>query len=58
MAILDWFMPKMDGLDVVRRLRAHAQPIPTHIVMLTGKDSETGLVQALEGGGRIHHQAV
>jgi len=50
MAILDWLIPKMDGLEVVRRLRAQAQPIPTYIVMLTGKDSETGMVQALEAG--------
>ncbi len=50
MAILDWFMPRMDGLDVVRRVRARSQPIPTYIIMLTGKDSETGLVEALEAG--------
>jgi len=50
MAILDWFMPRMDGLDVARRLRARSQPIPTYIIMLTGKDSDSGLVEALEAG--------
>ena len=50
MAILDWFMPNMDGLDVVRKLRAFARPIPTYIVMLTGRESNEGLVEALEAG--------
>ena len=50
MAILDWFMPNMNGLDVVRKLRAFARPIPTYIVMLTGREGNEGLVEALEAG--------
>ena len=37
-------------VEVVRRLRSRQVPLPTYIVMLTGTDSETGLVEALEAG--------
>jgi len=35
--VLDWMMPKMDGLEVVQRLRAENNQ--THILMLTARDA-------------------
>jgi two-component system response regulator MprA len=46
--ILDWMMPKMDGLSVVQRLRVcHDQ---TFILMLTARDALENRVEGLESG--------
>jgi two-component system response regulator MprA len=46
--ILDWMMPKMDGLSVVQQLRAcHDQ---TFILMLTARDALENRVEGLESG--------
>ncbi len=47
LAILDWMLPGMDGLEVCRRLRA-AGPLP--ILMLTAKDAVSDRVQGLDAG--------
>lgn len=46
--ILDWMMPKMDGLEVMRRLRAENNQ--TFILMLTARDALENRVEGLEGG--------
>jgi two-component system, OmpR family, response regulator MprA len=46
--ILDWMMPKIDGLEVIERLRAeHNQ---TFILMLTARDALENRVEGLESG--------
>jgi two-component system phosphate regulon response regulator PhoB len=45
--ILDWMLPVMDGLDVLRKIRQHAT---TPILMLTAHDEETDRVIGLELG--------
>lgn len=47
-AILDILMPRMDGLEVCRRLRARSQALP--ILFLTSKDEEFDRVLGLELG--------
>jgi DNA-binding response OmpR family regulator len=47
LVILDWMLPKMDGLEVLRRLR-HAAPTP--VLMLTARSEETDRVIGLELG--------
>lgn len=46
--ILDWMMPKMDGLEVVHRLRAENNQI--YILMLTARDAIENRVDGLESG--------
>jgi len=46
--ILDWMMPKMDGLTVVQRLRACQDQ--TYILMLTARDALDNRVEGLESG--------
>ena len=50
MLITDWRMPKMNGIDFCRALRDNESTRHTYIIMLTGKESDDELVQALEAG--------
>lgn len=45
--ILDWILPGVDGLDVLRRMR---QTAPTPVLMLTARGEETDRVVGLEVG--------
>ena len=47
--ILDIMMPRMDGLDMVRRLRKNGSSTP--VLFLTARDSVADRVQGLESGG-------
>jgi two-component system response regulator MprA len=46
--VLDWMMPKMDGLEVVQKLRAENNQ--TYILMLTARDALENRVEGLESG--------
>ncbi|MBN1311784.1 MAG: response regulator transcription factor [Anaerolineae bacterium] len=46
--ILDWMMPKMDGLEVMQQLRAENNQ--AFILMLTARDALENRVEGLEGG--------
>jgi DNA-binding response OmpR family regulator len=50
LAILDWLMPEMDGIDVCRRVRALETDRPPYIIMLTTKGEKTDIVAGLEAG--------
>jgi DNA-binding response OmpR family regulator len=47
LVILDWMLPKMDGLEVLRRIR---QTAATPVMMLTARGEETDRVIGLELG--------
>ena len=47
LVILDWMLPKMDGLEVLRRIR---QSTGTPVLMLTARGEETDRVIGLEVG--------
>ena len=50
LAVLDWEMPGMDGIEVCTRLRA-ARDVPfRYLIVLTGRDREEDIVTALEAG--------
>lgn len=47
-AILDWMMPGMDGLEVCRRVRESGKR--AHIILLTARAAKESLVEGLESG--------
>lgn len=47
LVILDWMLPKLDGLEVLRRIR-QVSPVP--VLMLTARREETDRVIGLEVG--------
>lgn len=49
-AILDWMMPGVDGLEVCRRLRESCGEHPPYIIMLTSRSSSEDIVTGLEFG--------
>jgi DNA-binding response OmpR family regulator len=48
LAVLDWRMPRMSGLDVVRWIRRHQRPTP--VLMLTARDAHADRVTGLDEG--------
>ena len=50
LAVLDWLMPGLDGLEVCRRVRARNSPTPPYLILLTVRDSRQDLVTGLRGG--------
>ena len=50
LAILDWMMPEMDGLEVVRRLRTLQTDRPPYLIMLTSKGEKADIIAGLEAG--------
>ena len=50
LAIVDWMMPGIDGLELCRRLRAAALPTPVYVILLTSRTSRQDLVAGLEAG--------
>ena len=49
-AILDWMMPGIDGIEVCRRIRGSGGHHPVHIIFLTAKTEEDDLLQGFEAG--------
>lgn len=51
-AILDWMMPEMDGVEICRRLRQEGDGRPhyTYILLLTARGAKEDLVQGMEAG--------
>jgi DNA-binding response OmpR family regulator len=50
LAILDWMMPEIDGLELCRRLRSRESTTHTYVILLTGRDSSPDRVTGLEAG--------
>ena len=48
--VLDWLMPKLDGLEVVKRVRQLGSGLPHYIIMLTGKSETSEVIRALAVG--------
>jgi len=50
LAILDWVMPGMDGLEVCRRLRDDTESPYIYVLLLTARDSKADLIRAFDAG--------
>jgi DNA-binding response OmpR family regulator len=50
LAILDWMMPKIDGVEVCRRVRAREGRPYVYLVLLTAKSQKEEVAAGLEAG--------
>ena len=50
MAILDWVMPVVDGIELCRRVRRHEHGRYLYIVLVTARDNKHDVVAGLEAG--------
>jgi DNA-binding response OmpR family regulator len=50
LAILDWMMPGLDGVEVCRKVRAGGSPTPPYLILLTAKGRREDAVAGLEAG--------
>ena len=50
LAILDWMMPNLDGLELCRRIRSTPRLAGMYVILVTARDSREDLVAGLEAG--------
>ena len=50
LVILDWLMPKLDGVDVCRIIRKLPDNPFCYVILLSGKDATKDVVEGLEAG--------
>ncbi len=50
LAVVDWMMPGMDGVEFCRRIRQTQTHTPPYIILLTSKGQQDDIVAGLESG--------
>lgn len=50
LAIVDWMMPGMDGVEFCRHIRQNQTITPTYIILLTSKGQQEDIIVGLEAG--------
>lgn len=50
LVILDWMMPEMNGLELVRRVRAMKTSRPPYMIILTSKGKKSDVIAGLDAG--------
>ncbi len=50
LVLVDWNMPEMNGIELVRRMRAHPRFTSVRLVMVTTETQTEQMVEALEAG--------
>lgn len=50
LAILDWMMPELDGVEICRRVRQIPTSTPPYLILLTAKSGTEDVVAGLEAG--------
>lgn len=50
LVILDWMMPRMDGLEFCRKVREVSSPQPTYVILLTARGQREDIVAGLQAG--------
>jgi diguanylate cyclase (GGDEF)-like protein len=50
LVILDWIMPEMDGLEVIRLARGEQTERPPYIILLTTRGEKSDIIMGLDAG--------
>lgn len=50
LAVLDWMMPELNGIELCRQMRNDAELKGTYILMVTAKGETASMIQAFEAG--------
>lgn len=50
LAVLDWMMPGMDGVEICRRVREAAREPYVYMILLTARNDSQDLVEGMEAG--------
>jgi len=50
LAILDWLMPEMDGVEVIRHIRALQDTHTPYLIMLTSLEAKDDIIAGLDAG--------
>jgi two-component system NtrC family sensor kinase len=50
LVVSDWMMPEMDGVQLVKHIRAHPRPGYTYIILVTDKSQKEDVVTGIEAG--------
>ena len=48
--LLDWMLPKMDGITFLKRIRANSKTNNIPVIMLTAKNEEENKIKGFDGG--------
>lgn len=49
-AILDWEMPGMDGVELCNKVKMLDRDTPVYVIMLTGRDDQNDILQGFDAG--------
>ncbi|MHB8655158.1 MAG: response regulator [Terriglobia bacterium] len=50
LAILDWMMPVLDGVEICRRVRLAPRASPAYLILLTARGDNKDIVRGLDAG--------
>lgn len=50
LALLDWVMPGLDGIELCARVRRRSPPLSTYLILLTAKTDTEDIVTGLQAG--------
>jgi CheY-like chemotaxis protein len=50
LALIDWVMPGMDGIEVCRKARARPHAAPAYLILISAKSATEDVVTGLESG--------
>lgn len=50
LAVLDWMMPGLDGVELCRRIRKMRVATPTYIILLTARGHAEDIVRGIQAG--------
>jgi DNA-binding response OmpR family regulator len=50
LAILDWMMPELDGVELCRRVRERSTETPPYLILLSARSNKADVVAGLDAG--------